>query len=201
MEFEFSEGGIRFSRELSDLDKFVISFIRILNSLKIRYVIVSGYVVILFGRSRATEDVDIFIEGMDKKSFAMFVSEIEGKGLWIVNSSSNEIAYEMLEEGDSIRIARINTAIPNIEIKTAKTPEDREQLENPIKAVINGHELLISPIESQIAFKFWLGSEKDIEDAVYLYEIFRENLDKALLLKKCKELNVSGTMMRYVNVR
>lgn len=41
---EFSEGKIVFNRELSNLDKFVIDFVEILNSVKIRYVIVSGYV-------------------------------------------------------------------------------------------------------------------------------------------------------------
>lgn len=59
-------------------------------------------------------------------------------------------------------------------------------------------ELFISPIEIQIAFKLWLGSEKDIEDAVYLFELFKDKLNRNLLIKKCKELNVLETMMKYV---
>ena len=36
MEMEFSKGKIVFERELSDLDEFVIDFVGILNSAKIR---------------------------------------------------------------------------------------------------------------------------------------------------------------------
>ena len=53
-------------------------------------------------------------------------------------------------------------------------------------------------IESQIAFKLHLGSEKDIEDAVYLYELFEDKLDMDLLHKKCKELNVNKQFDKYV---
>ena len=48
-------------KELSNLDNFVHQFIGLLESLKIEYTIVSGYVSILLGRSRGTEDVDILI--------------------------------------------------------------------------------------------------------------------------------------------
>jgi len=198
MEFEYSSGKIKFSRELSDIDRFVIDFVNILNSLKIKYVIVSGYVAILFGRARGTEDIDLFINDIDKNLFDRFVDEIEQKNLWIINTSSGTGAYEMLKDGDSIRIAKKQTAIPNIEMKIAKEKSDISQLNQTLQVVINGSGLLISPIEIQIAFKLWLGSEKDIEDAVYLYELFKEKLDKQLLLDKCKELNVLEVMNKYV---
>jgi hypothetical protein len=59
MEIEFKEDKIIFNRELSLLDSFVLSFTEHLASNNIKYVIVSGYVAILFGRSRISEDVDI----------------------------------------------------------------------------------------------------------------------------------------------
>ena len=59
MKLKFSKKKIEFRKELNDLDKFVIDFTSILNKLKIKYVIVSGYVAILFGRSRSSEDIDI----------------------------------------------------------------------------------------------------------------------------------------------
>lgn len=52
MEFEFKKNKIVFNRELSDLDQLVISFTKILNRQKIDYVIISGYIAILFGKSR-----------------------------------------------------------------------------------------------------------------------------------------------------
>jgi predicted nucleotidyltransferase len=64
MEIEFKEDKIIFDRELSLLDRFVLSFVEHLQTNNINYVIISGYVAILFGRSRMSEDVDIFIENI-----------------------------------------------------------------------------------------------------------------------------------------
>lgn len=60
MEF-VGKGKIRLDRVLSELDERVLGFTRILEK-HVEYVIVSGYVSILFGRARATEDVDILIK-------------------------------------------------------------------------------------------------------------------------------------------
>lgn len=46
-------------RELNELDSLVLEFIKCLQS---RYVIVAGYVAILLGRSRTTDDIDIIVE-------------------------------------------------------------------------------------------------------------------------------------------
>ena len=47
------------NKVVSKLDLFVIDFINILKKY-MDYVIVSGYVSILFGRSRGTEDIDLY---------------------------------------------------------------------------------------------------------------------------------------------
>ena len=59
---------IELYRELSELDKLVVDFIGILEK-HIKYVIISGYISILLGRARATEDIDVFIEEI---SFGVF---------------------------------------------------------------------------------------------------------------------------------
>ena len=195
MEFEFSGKRIKFSRELSDLDTFVLDFVKVLDSVKIKYIIISGYVAILFGRSRTTEDIDMFIEDIDKARFNELLERLEKSGLWVINTSDSNQAYLMLKEGDAIRIAKKNMAIPNIEIKIKK---DEKVWKDNIEVILNNSRLITSRLESQIAYKFYLGSEKDIEDAVHLYEIFKEHLDKKLLAEKCKELNVLEAMDKYV---
>ena len=62
MEFEFKGNKIIFNRELFGLDTLVLKFVKILDAHEIDYVIISGYIAILFCRSRNTEDVDLFIE-------------------------------------------------------------------------------------------------------------------------------------------
>ncbi len=100
--------------------------------------------------------------------------------------------YAMLENGLAIRIAKKNTVIPNIELKFVKDKFDRYSMENKIKVIIDDEHIFISPIELQIPYKFYLGSDKDIEDAIYLWDIFKEEIDLSLLKKFMKELNVNG---------
>jgi len=80
MEMEFSEGKIVFDKDLSDLDKFVVEFVDILNSTKIKYVIVSGYISILFGRSRATEHIDLFVDTLSEERFNEFMRIVVQQG-------------------------------------------------------------------------------------------------------------------------
>lgn len=197
MEMEFSKGKIVFNRELSNLDKFVIEFAGILNSIKIRYVIVSGYVSILFGRSRATEDIDLFIGRISKEKFDEFMINIEERGMWGLNSTDNIELYSMLEDNLAIRIAEKGKAIPNFELKFPKKDTDFFSLNNPTKVVINDKKILISPIEMQISYKLYLGSEKDIEDAVHVYQIFKEKLDKNLLDELIQKLDVKDKAEKY----
>lgn len=79
MELKYSKDSLEIKRVLSDLDNFLLNFVKILNLLKIRYVIISGYVAILFGRSRATEDIDMFVDNIGKETFTRLLKEIEKK--------------------------------------------------------------------------------------------------------------------------
>jgi len=58
MEIEFKGDNIIFDRELSLLDSFVLNFTELLITNNIKYVIISGYVAILFGRSRISEEFE-----------------------------------------------------------------------------------------------------------------------------------------------
>ena len=62
---ELKEKEIKLNRELSELDKFALEFLSILKKYT-DYVIISGYVAILLGRTRATDDIDVFIKPISK---------------------------------------------------------------------------------------------------------------------------------------
>ena len=177
---------------LSKLDIFVIDFIDILKKYT-NYVVVSGYVSILFGRSRGTEDIDILIKKIDMDTFIKLYRELIGKQYWFLNAENPGELYGMLEDGLAVRIAAKDTVIPNIEIKFVKSDLDRASLKESNMVKIGNDSINISPVELQIAFKLYLGSDKDVEDAVYLYDIFLEYLDKAKLKQYMNILKVKGT--------
>ncbi len=90
-------------KRLSELDKFLL---KCLNQIKpYNYVVVSGYVSILLGRARATEDIDLIIEKMERHEFERLFSKIS-KDFWCLNTSNPKIAYKLLSEGLSIRFAK-----------------------------------------------------------------------------------------------
>lgn len=197
VEFKYDGKVLKFDKELSELDKLVIDFVELIKKSKIRYVIISGYVAIILGRSRTTEDIDIFIDKIDAETFRKFFGLATDNGYWTIDSESLDDAFDRLQSSLSIRMAKIDTVIPNFEIKFPKKDTDYISLDKPLKVVVNDKQLLMSPLEIQIPFKVWLGSEKDIEDAMHIYELFGKKVNKGLMAGIAKELKIEKEMVKY----
>lgn len=201
MEIKISKERIEFEKELSTLDKFVINFTSILNDLDIKYVVVSGYVAILFGRNRTSEDVDIIIEKTTFDKFEELWNEVHNE-FECQNTENLKNAYaEYLSTDHAIRFSKKARVIPNIELKFPKDRLELWAISNRKEVVVNGHKMFISQLELQIPFKIFLGSEKDIEDARYLYAIFREWLDRPLMQEFCQKLKIQKTFNKYIGRR
>ncbi|PSP77659.1 hypothetical protein BRC88_13500 [Halobacteriales archaeon QS_4_69_225] len=113
------DGVLHLDKEFSLLDEFVIDVTSILDDLGVGYVVVSGYVAILTGRSRSTEDIDTIIEPLSSEGARDLASRLRDEGYW-----------------GATALARID-----------------------------GHEVNVGPLEQQIAYKLFLGTEKDFEDS------------------------------------
>lgn len=185
MEIQFLKNKIVFNRKLSILDEFVLDFCKLMDKAKIKYVIISGYVFILFGRPRGTEDVDIFIED----GFERLVPMLKKNGFWTINCSEGDAASLIKEH--PIRIAKKGKVFPNIEIKPASEELDFYSLNNRKKLLLNKNTLYLSPLELQIAYKLYLGSEKDLEDARFLFKELKEHLNKGEIIKFAIKLKVA----------
>jgi hypothetical protein len=190
MEYNVERKEIILNRELSELDKFVFDFIRILEKY-VDYVIISGYISILLGRSRATEDVDLFLKKIDKSVFSKLYEELDQSGFWCLNADSSESSLDYLERGYAIRFAKKNQAIPNFEIKFPKRKLDLGTFEDFLIVKTKGWDLKISSLERQIAFKeTYLGTEKDLEDAEHIRVLFKDKLNKDRIIELIKEIEV-----------
>lgn len=170
---------IKLEKELNNLDLFVLDFVQILEKYT-DYAVVSGYVALLFGRARATEDVDVIVPKMDWKTFQKFFEELDNKGFWCLNSSdANSLYNDYLTQNTAIRIAYKNKAIPNIELKFARNNFDLKTIDERIEAKTKRGSIFISRLEEEIAYKEKvLGSDKDKEDARFLRKVFKDILDE-----------------------
>jgi hypothetical protein len=168
------------------LDEFVESFCKIIDKY-VRYFICSGFVAIAHGRTRGTEDIDMIIEKIPKKTFMDVHKSLVKNGFICVQSDDpDEIYNTYLEKGDSIRYVWNEEGFfpPEMEIKFAKDELDIEQLKLRIKLPLTKLDVYFSPIDYQIAFKEeWLRSDKDLEDAKHLRIIYEELINEEKINK------------------
>jgi len=201
MKYNSEKKELQLGRELSNLDKFVLKFTNILEK-HTYYVIVSGYVSILLGRSRATEDIDLLVPQIEFEKFKELWEELGNNNFECINTSKLEESFDMLKE-HAIRFIEKGKPTPNIEFKVMKTDLDKYSFDHKITVFLNGTTLKISPLELQIAYKLFLAAEgldeelkadKDIEDARYLYQLFKEKLNKEEFMIFINKLNVKNKL-------
>jgi len=193
MEYDKDKKEIRFERDLNNLDKFVFDFVSLLDD----YVLVSGYISIITGRSRGTEDVDLLVPKMDLGDFEKLWERLDENGFECLNTPNVKDAFEMLGE-HAIRFARKGKAVPNMEFKLAGKDLEVYALEKKIKLFLKDKLFWISPLELQIAYKLFLAADgtdeeliqdKDIEDARHLYKLFEDKINNEEFLSFVRKLN------------
>jgi hypothetical protein len=104
----------------------------------------------------------------------------------------------MLADGLAFRAAIRGRSIPNVEVKFAKAELDFYTLDNRLEFVLNGKPLFISPLELQIAYKLYLGSSKDVQDAYHIYRLLAAYLDKGKLKAFIKQLDVESLARKWM---
>ncbi|MFH0752300.1 MAG: hypothetical protein V1914_01755 [archaeon] len=160
------------------LDDFCISFCSIADK-HCKYIIVSGFVAISSGRSRATEDIDMIIEKMPEDRFKAMHEDLAKNEFVCIQSDNPEEIHSYLKEGISVRYTLKDKPLPEMEVKFAKDELDRHQIQTRIKLPLTGLDIWFSSINMNIAFKEeHLKSEKDLKDAEHLRKIYPEMVNE-----------------------
>lgn len=180
---KITKSAIILDRELSELDNFAVNFCKAISK-KTNYVLVSGYVSILLGRARASEDIDMIIPKMSTEKWKSVYEHLLKSGYYCLNASDSKSSFELLNDKIAVRFASEGVVIPNMEILFALVPVQKMTLSSAIKVKIGKETLHVSNLELQIAYKEKaLGSPKDLEDARHLRLILGSNLN----IKKLRE--------------
>jgi hypothetical protein len=85
-----------------------------------------------------------------------------------------------------------------MEMKFPKIEIDFWTIAERKEVILNNYKMFISPLELQISFKLYLGSEKDIEDAKHLYGMFKDKIDLKLLQEFNQKLKIEGIFNKYL---
>jgi len=194
---ELTDRGLVVDRVPNRLDELAAGFSAILSQLGIDHVFVAGYVAILAGRSRSTEDIDVFIERCSADRIADLVTELEAAGYWGPAMPLSEM-HSNLANGTNIWVAPDGEMTPHVEVTFPSDEFDAASLRNAIDAHVGDETVPIGPLELQIAYKLSLGGRTDLEDAAHLYTVFGESLSTARLESWVERLDVED---RYERLR
>jgi len=195
---ELTDRGLVVDREPNRLDELAVGFSEVLSRLDIDHVFVAGYVAILAGRSRSTEDIDVFIERCSAERIDDLVAELEREGYWRPAMPLSE-TYGNLSNGTNIWVAPDGEMTPHLEMKFPSDEFDDASLANAVDAHLDGHTVPIGPLELQIAYKLSLGGRTDLEDAAHLYTVFGETLSGGRLETWVERLDVAERYERLTN--
>jgi hypothetical protein len=176
-------------RSISDrsiLDKFCTEFCAVVEKYA-QYIIVSGFLAIAAGRTRATEDIDMIVERMDKAAFERLHHDLVTHSFVCMQSDSPDVIYyDYLTKKASVRYTYRDQHVPEMEIKFAKDALDTLQLKNRMKIPQTGLDVWFGTPEMTIAYKEdYLKSDKDMEDAKHLRIVFDAEERK---INECKKL-------------
>lgn len=188
--YDLKDGVLIIEKDLTDLDFFVKNFLEVLKKHS-DYLIVSGFVSISTGRTRATEDVDMLMPVPDEKQFNELFEDLIKNDFWCYQGENSKIIYEdYVKNKENIRFAKKDRMFPNMEIIFIdKTREAKfYEFTHPEKIRIKNFEFKIPPLEFEILYKeIVLAGKKDMEDAAHLRTIFKDIL-KEDKFKKCEEV-------------
>ncbi len=178
--YKIEKETIIIKRNLDELDKFVKDFLEILKKHS-DYLIVSGFVSISTGRTRATEDVDILVPVLTKEKFEELFNDLIENNFWCYQGNNSKEVYSYIKNMDNIRFARKDEMFPNIEFIPIDKSRKAKYYEfsHPQKIKIKDFEFKIPPLEFEILYKeIILTGKKDIADAKHLRTFFSEILDE-----------------------
>jgi len=177
VKFKIVHNEVIVDKKITKLDQFALDVIKIILDYT-DYVIISGYVSIFFGRNRATEDIDMFIEPIDFNVFQRMYEKFVNNGFEFNVPNAHDLFHNYFLDGVSVNIWRKNKPNLMMEIKFAEKFTQKLQLKEPLIAKFADHQINFAPIECQIAYKLYIAkSQKDVEDARHL-EIVFDDLDK-----------------------
>ena len=171
-------------------DDHLLDFIEKLQNHNIKYVVTSGFIETSMEQNRIKSDVEILIRNVTFEKFLKFWLELE-KTYECLDTDDPIDAYNgYLRNHHAIRIRKLEVNALNFILRFVKNDLDRALLKYRKYATLKDKKIYVSSLEIMIPYKLSMGSGKDIEDAISLFERFKDELNTELLEKFLKELEI-----------
>lgn len=157
---------------------------------RVRYAIIGAWALSLWGKPRATADLDFLIL-VDEQGL-----ERVGRFLTEAGMSVDEVwqQWNPLLRGSQLRFQHRGVAI---DLLCPRDNHDQIIFRRRRKRRLGGESYWVVSVEDFILQKIKVGRPRDFEDALSVVERFREKLDMGYLKRWADQLRV-GAELRYV---
>ena len=200
-EIRVGDRQIRVRLKEAHIDRLALDFCGTLEAAGIDYAIVGGYVAILLGRPRESDDVDILAAAVPRARFAGLHGRLLERFECHAAGSAKSLYDEYLARGPestALRYSAPASFVPNIEFKFARTPLDQRAVDRRVAVDLNGHTLYIGPLEMQIGYKLYMAGPKDFEDARWICRVAEGTLDEGEVWRTARSLGVDEARGREI---
>lgn len=167
-----------------------------LESNDVPYAVVGGYAAIVWGRMRSTYDIDLIID-QDRIEIPSFVTFLRSINLL---ADTQDIQSAFRERSHSSILFKESPAY-RIDLKGIYSSEDREAIESAKIVEYRGQVIHFGSPENLIAHKLKFGSERDIEDALVVLLVQKNNIDWDYLDKLTTRLGVKHEFTKLMKTK
>lgn len=168
-------------------ESFVRRTVQALNKTGLEHVIVDGLAAIIYGRIKATIDVDavINIQPSNRDAVGRLISAFRNNGLEVFE---HEIISSLK---DKRRFSVFDTKSPfRVDVKGVYTSLESKALENRRKAKLLDLDVWVASPEDTVITKLVYGAPQDIEDAISVIINVKDKLNFEYLNQQAKQEKV-----------
>ena len=194
----FEDGVLVIDRELSEFDRRAFAFFELLDEVGIDYLVVSGYLLLLTGRQRMTEDVDLILSVQTSDRLDELATRLDEEG-YVANPPPLDRLPEFIEDGH-VGVHAEGARVPTFDLSLGKTELERDAFADSLHVEVDDQSLQVTAFEQQIAYILSMlhdpsdHTAMDFLDALHLYRLFEDQLDMDSLRSYAHRLNAEEAL-------
>lgn len=183
-----------------DPRQLLVSVVRILQKLKVPYLVTGGIAVLVWGRPRFTADIDIVIE-LAEEDISKFADEFRKLGSGYIDE---DMMKDAVRRSDEFNFVDGATGVKvDFWLWRKNDPFDASRFKRRVAKKILGETIYFTSAEDLILVKLkWYkesSSSRQMEDAESIFKISGKDLDVAYLEKWAKELNCWDLLNKLID--
>lgn len=175
---------------MSALTQLINTVSRHLQNQKIPHVLVGGVAVAIWGRPRATEDIDMIVD-LREEHLGPLQSYLQEHGI----KMNADKAQRAVKQGTTFPLYD-NWSIHWVDVRAPARPIDRITLERADLVELSGEKVPVATAEDTLLGKLLAGGSQDLLDAKSILLRRAEQIDLPYIENRVRELDLQETWSR-----